>query len=379
VGERGGVLFIAMKLVHGRSLDVLIREQGALPAIVALHILRSAARALAHAHERGIVHRDVKGANLLIDRDGRVLVSDFGVALRASDITLTMDGALIGTPAYMSPEQCKGKRAGSQSDQYSLGIVAFEILTGVVPFDSDTLPGFIRHHLYSPVPDIRIARDDLPPALVAIVERALQKSPEQRFHTTRAMLDAIEMIPFSETDRRASEGLLGALVRGASVTRVPTRSFPAIPEAETLLLRVARPAWRRPGVWSAGVALVALSAALILWPRSRPAASAVRDSSVVAATSPPPQPPAPSRPPAAEPVAPPGMLRVLANPTSAEILVDERVVAVGSAINERLAAGRRRIRLRAVGYTSFDTSLTVAPGSLVNLGRRVLQPQAGAP
>jgi hypothetical protein len=73
------------------------------------------------------------------------------------------------------------------------------------------------------------------------------------------------------------------------------------------------------------------------------------------------------------------MLRVLANPTSAEILVDERVVAVGSAINERLAAGRRRIRLRAVGYTSFDTSLTVAPGSLVNLGRRVLQPQAGAP
>ena len=150
-----------------------------------IHVLRSTTRALAHAHERGIVHRDIKGGNILVDRDGRVLVSDFGVALRSSDFTLTHDGTVIGTPAFMSPEQCTGKRAGPQSDQYSLGVVAFQMLTGAVPYESETIAGYIHHHLNTPPPDVALARDDVPPALLEVVGRVLDKDPARRFESTR--------------------------------------------------------------------------------------------------------------------------------------------------------------------------------------------------
>lgn len=386
VGERGGVLYIAMKLVQGRSLDAIIAEQGALPAVVALHVLRGATRALAWAHERGIVHRDVKAANLLIDHDGRVLVTDFGVALRASDLTLTMDGALIGTPAYMSPEQCTGKRAGPQSDQYSLGIVAFEILTGVVPFTSDTLAGFIRHHLYSPIPDIRLALDDLPAPLIAFVERALEKDPIQRFPTTRDMLNEIEALPFAEADRRSSENALAQLVSGsADVPRVHARSLPAIADAATLMVAPSpNSRWTRAALWSGiavtlGIAVVFVAlrngetgAALATAP---PVAADTPVATVADSTSPA---PAPTSQPLSRPAGRPGTLRVLANPANAEILIDGRVVGVGSAFDVALPAGPRRIRLRATGYESFDTSLSVAPGALVNLGRLVLRPRGGS-
>jgi serine/threonine-protein kinase len=384
VGERGGVLFIAMKLVQGRSLDAIVAEHGALEVPVVLHILRGATRALAYAHERGIVHRDVKGANLLIDRDGRVLMSDFGVALRASDVTLTMDGALIGTPAYMSPEQCTGKRAGSQSDQYSLGIVAFEILTGVVPFASDTIAGFIKHHLYSPVPDIRLARDDVPPALLTIVEHSLHKQPEQRFATTRHMLDAIEAIPFGESDRRTSETALAEMVRGGSTSpRVATRSLPAIPEATVIIGRSAP--WSRRAKWLTAAGVTALLAGGGLLARNalgRGNGELAPASTAPEAPPPPPAAPAPDSakrqavPPAPPP---PGSLRLLANPAGAEILIDGRAVAVGSAVDLELAAGRRRISVRATGYRSFDTTVTVAPRELVNLRRVVLAPAGENP
>ena len=386
VGERGGVLFIAMKFVHGRSLDTIIAEQGALPVHVALHVLRGATRALAYAHERGIIHRDVKSANLLIDHDGRVLMSDFGVALRASDITLTMDGALIGTPAYMSPEQCTGKRAGPQSDQYSLGIVAFEALTGVVPFASETLAGFIQQHLHSPVPNIRIARDDVSGDLAAVVARALHKSPEARFGATREMLNAIEALPFHEADRRASEQDLARLGRGASdVPRVHTRSLPAVADAATVMVGAPAAAPRSRVVrWAVtGVAVVAV--ALIGFVLTRPRSAA--NGTALATQSPAPVADTATRPardsavpaPAPAPAPPPpGALRVLVNPASAQILVDGRVIATGSAVDERLAAGTRRITLRATGYLPFDTTVVVRSGALVNLRRVVLQPRGGS-
>ena len=162
VGQIGGILFFVMKFIEGKSLDAILQEQGALSVPVTLYVLRAAARALAYAHACGIVHRDVKGANILVDSDGRVMVSDFGVALRSSDVTLTADGTVIGTPPFMSPEQCAGRRAGPQSDQYSLGIVAFQMLAGSVPFHADTLAGVMHHHFFTPVPDLTLVRDDLP-------------------------------------------------------------------------------------------------------------------------------------------------------------------------------------------------------------------------
>src|SRR2546422_2018193 len=198
VGQIGGILFFVMKFVEGKSLDAILQAQGALSVPVTVNVLRAAARALAYAHACGIVHRDIKGANILVDRDGRVLVSDFGVALRSADVTLTVDGTVIGTPPFMSPEQCSGQRAGPQSDQYSLGIVAFQMATGGVPFRADTLAGIMQHHFFTPVPDVRAARDDVPAALIDVLHVALAKEPAARFASTRDMLAAIEAVPVPE-------------------------------------------------------------------------------------------------------------------------------------------------------------------------------------
>src|SRR5216117_4479205 len=227
VGQIGGILFFVMKFVEGKSLDAILQAQGALSVPVTLNVLRAAARALAYAHACGIVHRDVKGANILLDSDGRVMVSDFGVALRSADVTLTADGTVIGTPPFMSPEQCAGRRAGPQSDQYSLGIVAFQMLTGSVPFHADSLAGIMQHHFFTPVPDVRLVRDDVPSALIDVLHVALAKEPGARYASTRDMLAAVEAIPFSEADRRESERLLRALAAGSPVGKVATRLLPA--------------------------------------------------------------------------------------------------------------------------------------------------------
>lgn len=212
VGHTGGVLYMAMKFIDGRSLDAVVADHGALPLSVILIVLRAAARALAHAHEHGIVHRDIKGANILIDRDARVVVSDFGIARAVESSTLTATGVMIGTPHFMSPEQCAGKPVGPQSDQYSLGIVAYQLLTGSVPFDGDTLPEILQHHWFTPPPDVSIARPETPAALTVAVRRLLAKEPAQRFASTNDLVVALESIPFPTTDRAAGEASLRALV-----------------------------------------------------------------------------------------------------------------------------------------------------------------------
>ncbi len=190
VGQLGGIFFIAMKFIEGRSLGLILDTQGALPVPVTLQVLRGATRGLAYAHDRHIIHRDIKGGNILVDQDGRVMVSDFGVALRAADVNLTADGTVIGTPPFMSPEQCAGRRTGPQSDQYSIGIVGFQMLTGAVPFRADTIAGMMQHHFFTPAPDVRQARDDVPPALAEVLNRTLQKDPAARYadpcHARRA-------------------------------------------------------------------------------------------------------------------------------------------------------------------------------------------------
>lgn len=194
VGQAGGVLYMAMKYIDGRPLDALIQETGQLPMAVTLYVLRCAAHALAFAHERGIVHRDIKGANILVDRDGRVVVSDFGIARAVESSTLTATGSMIGTPHFMSPEQCAGKPVGPQSDQYSLGIVAYQMLTGSVPFDGDSIPEILQHHWFTPPPDSSLGRPDSPAALTAAVTRMLAKQPDARFATTAELAAALDAI-----------------------------------------------------------------------------------------------------------------------------------------------------------------------------------------
>ena len=377
VGQVGGIFYIAMRFVQGRSLHSILESQGALPLPAVIAILRGATRGLAFAHQHGVVHRDVKGGNILVDADGRVLISDFGVALRAADVSVTAAGTVIGTPHFMSPEQCAGHRARPQSDQYSLGILAYQMLVGALPFESETLAGLMQHHFFTPVPDVYVARDDVPPTLVALLQRALAKDPDGRFPTTREMLEALEAIPFPEADRRESERILRDLAAGADVPRVTTRSLPAVAAAHTLPLGApaARPSRWRSALWVSGLATATVLTLGLAVRAARTGQGvgqeAARPESVAAVgptrVLPSPEPRVPSPTPA-----PTGKLRLLTVPPDAEILVDGRRVGVGSVFDLKVAPGARRLQIRAPGYVSFDSTISVVGDQTLSLGRIAL-------
>jgi serine/threonine protein kinase len=195
VGEtEEGRPFIVMEYLPGGSLDDRL-QRGAVEPEQALVWLGQAARALDAAHAHGIVHRDVKPANLLLDDDGAVHVADFGVA-RATDLDpLTVAGTVVGTAGYLSPEQARGESADAASDRYALGVVAFELLTGERPFQRDTTAAEAAAHVHEPVPSIHERNPSLPPALDRCFRRALAKDPADRFRSNvelvRALRDAL--------------------------------------------------------------------------------------------------------------------------------------------------------------------------------------------
>ena len=267
VGDVDGLLYIAMKLVEGRSLDDIVRVQGALPVPVVVAIMRGAAAGLAAAHDRGIVHRDVKGGNILVDHDGRVLVTDFGIARAMADASLTQSGMIVGTPHYMSPEQCAGRPLAAQSDQYSLAAVGFQMLTGSVPFDAESLPGVMQHHFFTPPPDINAMRSGIPAELAAVIRRALAKKPEDRFAATRDMVDALDAVPLSAEQRRSGEEALRTLARGGTLPRIVASAAPTLPQVTPLsdarLSGLFRAARTRLGA-RARIAAASLAGAIVL-------------------------------------------------------------------------------------------------------------------
>jgi serine/threonine protein kinase len=228
VGQAGPLHFMAMKFVEGRAVDAVIEQQGALPLPVCIAILKYSAAGLAFAHERKIVHRDIKPANILVDKDGRVMVSDFGIARALEEVSMTASGMMIGTPYYMSPEQCGGQKVSPQSDQYSLGIMGFQMLTGEVPFLADSMVGVIQHHYMTPVPDILQVRPDVPKELLDVVYCALNKDPNDRFATTKDMATALENVPLSDKDRDEAEAILKQLSAGQAIPKVRTGTLPPL-------------------------------------------------------------------------------------------------------------------------------------------------------
>ncbi len=225
VGLIAGSYFFAMKLVDGRALDAILESQGALPLPAVLAVLKSAAGALAYANERGAIHGDIKAANILVDRDGRVMLSDFGIARAVEEETLPAAGPAVRKPRLSSPEQAIGGGVTQQSDQYSLGVVAYHMITGSVPSGDDSL---------ATVPDVRTVRAGLPDALVRVVQTAVAKDPAQRYESTADMYAAIEAIPFSGDERGEADNLLRLLARGEPVARVRAPSPPPRADAKTV-------------------------------------------------------------------------------------------------------------------------------------------------
>lgn len=188
--------YIVMELIDGGSLhgrlEELARAGARMPQKETLRVLKDVASALDYAHGRGMLHRDVKPANVLLDHEGDAFLSDFGIARILSDTQFTTTGALIGTPQYMSPEQGKGLPLSKATDLYSLGVVLYEMLTGRAPYDSDTPLGVIHKHIYEPLPSPRLACPDLPPSVEGMLLKSLAKEPDDRFPSAGQMLRALE-------------------------------------------------------------------------------------------------------------------------------------------------------------------------------------------
>ena len=190
VGEHGGRPFIVMEFLEGGTVHERLRA-GRVPVEQALDWLGQAAAALDAAHRKGVVHRDVKPANLLLDRDGVVRVSDFGIASAAGLDTLTLPGTVLGTAGYLSPEQARGEHATAASDRYGLGVVAFELLTGRRPFAADTPVTEAFGHLNADVPSAEQMAPDLPFGIDAVFARALAKDPAERPESAQAIVQEL--------------------------------------------------------------------------------------------------------------------------------------------------------------------------------------------
>src|SRR5713226_4301952 len=165
VKESEHVLYFVMKYVQGRALDTVIRDVGTLPIRMAQTILAQVGDALGYAHRHGVIHRDIKSSNIMLDEDGWAVVTDFGIAKVMQAAGLTMTGVTVGTPTYMSPEQCETREVTGASDQYSLGVVAYEMLTGRLPFKSDSTMAVMYAHFNERPRPVAELRPDCPPNL----------------------------------------------------------------------------------------------------------------------------------------------------------------------------------------------------------------------
>ena len=194
VDERDGLVYFVMALVDGDSLARRLHDEGALPIEDVRTIVSAVADALDYAHHQGVIHRDIKPDNILVDRTTkRAMVTDFGIARAAAEESrLTVTGMAVGTPAYMSPEQAMGERdVDARSDIYSLGVVAYQMLAGETPFKATNTPAMLMKHVSDPPPPLRSRRSDIPSGIVYAVERALAKRPDDRWRSGAELRDAI--------------------------------------------------------------------------------------------------------------------------------------------------------------------------------------------
>ncbi len=270
--------YIVMELVPGQPLSALLRDDEPMPPETAADLMAQAADALASAHALGIVHRDVKPANLLVTPQGQIKITDFGIARAADGAALTMTGQVIGTPAYISPEQAEGHSATKSSDIYSLGVVLYECLAGRRPFQGDTPVSTALAHLRSepdPLPD------RVPAHLRAIVAAALAKDPAERFPSMSEFAAALRG---SSSALRAAGAAAAASAADAADQADSTRVLTGIAPVPPAAAPGSDPSHRRRGLppwwpWAAsalGVLLIVISMALV----------AARDNDDAAATTP---------------------------------------------------------------------------------------------
>ena len=226
------LLYFVMKYVEGRPLDSIIKSEAPLGTDMVRQIVTQVADALAYAHRHGVIHRDIKPANIIISTDGNPILADFGIAKVADKPGLTLTGATIGTPTYMSPEQCDAQPVTGASDQYSLGVTAYEALTGKPPFDAPSYLTIMMKQMTVPAPPLSAMVKDCPPDLSTTIDRMLAKEPGDRFATMDEVVEALRTATVSSQHTVRTQLVQFALAdpRRELVKRVSTPQSP-IPTA----------------------------------------------------------------------------------------------------------------------------------------------------
>lgn len=251
-----GRLYLVVDYVEGGTLQD--RLEGPLPPEKVVEIVAQVADALDYAHRQGLIHRDVKPNNILIDREGRPLLADFGLAKPIqTDKNLTADGVMMGTPNYMAPEQALGLSIDGRADVYALGVMLFELLTGQHPYTGQTSIGVILKHVSEPMPSLTALNPDIPPALEQIVERATLKSPEGRYQRAADMACALRAALSPDAAAPASSGPPPPPATLVSSVQV-------LESASSAAAPVLRPWHRQAKVWGVLSALLALAAVVSL-------------------------------------------------------------------------------------------------------------------
>ena len=402
VGKSGRIIYFVMKLLRGKPLSSILATRGSLAPVEIRRILSEVSRALSYAHKKEIVHRDIKPDNIMFDEHGHAVVTDFGIAKAGSGGKLTGTGMSIGTPHYMSPEQAKAQPLDGRSDIYSLGVVAYQCLTGSVPFDGEDSFSIGYKHIMEEVPTPPLENLEKR-QLFEIIRKMMAKTPGQRFQNADELIGVLEggrSVTFTTDATQALPAMAGARLATAPTTPLPraTGTRPPVPGGGG-----------GGGAWAGAPATIAAEqphrsvlAGLALWllivgavfggggfyaykqglifakPSDNPTTDSTlgiaadtatrRDSAggAIAADTPrvdtsrtaivgPPPPPPPPPPPSG----PPGRLVLQGLPLGARVSIEGQPV-VGNQVD--LPSGVHRLSVRAAGYQRFDREVTITPG-----------------
>ena len=394
VESDGGLNYFVMKYIAGTSLEDVLDQKQQLTIDYIQRVLWEAACALGHAHQRGVVHRDVKPANIMFDHDGRVMLTDFGIskALQAAS-GFTGTGMIIGTPHYMAPEQAKGGVVDGRADQYSLAVVGYRMITGELPYTGDSVHTILYKHIFEEMPRISAKRELVPEFLSLAIGRAMSKEPDQRFATMEEFATAVwpeqpvtAPKPGEKTKGRRLPPAPARTATADAPTEVTTAPTTPIPRAGMAIPAAQRK--RSPlGMVIGALVVVALGAGGYLALGRKPAApppapqasqppapppvAVVHDTVRVAATPP----PAPARRQSAPPAAPAaqGFITVNSEPPGT-VFIDGRDVGSVPVIEEPVSVGRHTIRVERPGFKTKTETIDVPANNPVRR-RYVLDPE----
>jgi serine/threonine-protein kinase len=385
VESEGGLNYFVMKYIVGTSLEDVLDQKQPLNNDYIQRVLWEAACALGHAHQRGVVHRDVKPANIMFDHDGRVMLTDFGIskALQAAS-GFTGTGMIIGTPHYMAPEQAKGATVDGRADQYSLGVVGYRMITGELPYTGDSVHTILYKHIFEEIPRAASKRGDTPAFLTTAISRALSKEPDQRFPTMEDFATAVwpEQPVASPKTGTAQKSRRPPPPRARTATadtptEVTTAPTTPIPRAG---IKIPSAKKKRSGVGMLVGTVVVVAAGVggylaiaktpqASLPPAAPLAAPVETVRVAAHPPPPPRgndrrqasaPPAPPAPPPAEQ----GSITVNSIPPG-EVFIDGRDAGPTPVVEYAIPPGRHTIRVERAGYKTRSETIDVSPSAPV--------------